>query len=75
VNEIMICPVCRTEYDLAYSMRNDEEVVTQSRCKCSRQNEKEKLDKAINSIAVKYGIKIREVSNAKDQSSTRKVSR
>jgi hypothetical protein len=46
-------------------------VVSQSRCKCPRVSDKERMNKAIKEIAKQFNIKIKEVSNAKNQSSTR----
>jgi len=44
--EIIICPTCKIEVDLIYFK---EEVIAQTRCKC-RTNDKEKLEKALQSI-------------------------
>lgn len=70
--EILSCSDCRSEYDLIYS---GDEVVSETRCKCYRQSQKEKLDKALKQLAIKFGLKERKVLNAKNQSSSRKVSR
>ena len=68
-SEIIYCSKCRTEYELLYDVNDT--VVSQSRCKCPRVSDKERMNKAIKEIAKQFNIKIKEVSNAKNQSSTR----
>lgn len=75
MSEILICQNCRTEYELQSSFKDDEEIVSQTRCKCIRKINKEKFDLAIKEIAKKFNIKLKEVTNEKSKSSTRKVSR
>jgi len=67
-SEIVYCSKCRSEYELMYQ---DDEVVTQTYCKCPRLSDKEKFDKAIRELEIKFNIKSKGVSNAKNQSSTR----
>jgi uncharacterized protein YbaR (Trm112 family) len=62
--EILICPKCKTEFDLQYE---DDEVVSQTNCKCNK-------TKLINGMKpLDYFIKQIEVLNEKSKSSTRKV--
>jgi len=75
MSEIVICPYCFYEYDLYYSLREEEEIVSQTRCLCPRKSDKQKLDWAINEVAKKFNIKLTGVSNEKYQSGSRKVSR
>jgi hypothetical protein len=64
--EILICPKCKTEFDLQYE---DDEVVSQTNCKCNK-------TKLINGMKpLDYFIKQIEVLNEKSKSSTRKISR
>lgn len=74
-SEILICPNCRTEYELQSSFKNDEEIVSQTRCKCTRKSEKEKFDLAIKKLAKKFNIKLSGVKNEKFKSGSRKISR
>lgn len=71
--EIVYCSKCRTEYELMYDVNDT--VVSQSRCKCPRVSDKERMNKAIKEIAKQFNIKLKEVSNEKSKSSTRKISR
>ena len=64
--EILICPKCKTEFDLQYS---NDEVVSQTNCKCN----KTKLINGMNPLD--YFIKQIEVLNEKSKSSTRKISK
>lgn len=75
MSEIFICPNCRTEYEIQSSFRDDEEIVSQTNCKCIKRINKEKFDLAIKEIAKKFNIKLKEVTNEKSKSSTRKISR
>ncbi len=62
--EILICTECNQEYDLNYSFKNDEEIVSQTNCGCVKHSHNIKwLDRAM------------ELLNAKNKSGTRKVSR
>ena len=62
--EILICPKCKTEFDLQYTY---DEVVSQTNCKCNK-------TKLINGMKpLDYFIKQYEVLNEKSKSSTRKV--
>ena len=64
--EILICPKCKTEFDLQYE---DDEVVSQTNCKCNK-------TKLINGMKpLDYFIKQYEVLNEKSKSGTRKVPR
>jgi uncharacterized protein YbaR (Trm112 family) len=64
--EILICPKCKTEFDLQYE---DDEVVSQTNCKCNK-------TKLINGMKpLDYFIKQYEVLNEKSKPSSRKVSR
>jgi uncharacterized protein YlbG (UPF0298 family) len=67
-SEIVYCSKCRSEYELMYK---DDEVVTQTYCKCPRLSDKERLNKAIKELKLKFNTKPKGVSNAKNQSSTR----
>ena len=75
MSELLICPNCRTEYELQYSLKDDEEIVSQTQCKCIRKINKEKFDLAIKELAKKFNIKLNEVTNEKFKSSTRKIPR
>jgi uncharacterized protein YbaR (Trm112 family) len=64
--EILICPKCKTEFDLQYK---DDEVVSQTNCKC-------KTTKLISGMKpLDFFLKQYEVLNEKSKSSSRKVSR
>jgi uncharacterized protein YlbG (UPF0298 family) len=67
-SEIVYCSKCRSEYELMYK---DDEVVNQTYCKCPRLSDKERLNKAIKELEQKFNTKLKGVSNAKNQSSTR----
>lgn len=75
MSELLICPNCRTEYELQSSLKDDEEIVSQTNCKCIRKINKEKFDQAIKEVARLFNIKLKGVTNEKFKSSTRKVSR
>lgn len=75
MSELLICPNCRTEYELQSSFKDDEEIVSQTQCKCIRKINKEKFDLAIKELAKKFNIKLNEVTNEKFKSSTRKIPR
>jgi len=59
-SEIVFCSKCRSEYELMYK---DDEVVTQTYCKCPRLSDKERLNKAIKELELKFNIKSKEVKN------------
>jgi hypothetical protein len=64
--EILVCSKCRTEFDLQYT---NDEVVSQTNCKCKKTN-------LINGMKpLDYFIKQIEVLNEKSKPSTRKVSK
>ena len=46
MSEIITCPSCQSECELIYSFKNEEQVVSQSRCKCALQKEKMILKEA-----------------------------
>ena len=47
ISESLSCPRCGKEYDILYSFKNDEEIVSQSRCGCVKQSHNIKpLDRA-----------------------------
>jgi hypothetical protein len=71
MSEILRCSVCRQEYELISAFNDEEEIVSQTRCACYKRLTKEKLDKAIEEVAKKLGIKIKEVKNEESKSSTR----
>jgi hypothetical protein len=73
MSEIIRCSVCRQEYELISAFDNEEEIVSQTRCACYKRLTKEKLDKAIEEVARKFNIKLKEVKNEKSKSSTRKI--
>ena len=62
--EIVYCSKCRTEYELMYDVNDT--VVSQSRCKCIRVSDKERMNKAIKELEKMFNIKTKEVSNAKN---------
>ncbi len=74
MSEIIRCPNCRQEYELISAFNNEEEIVSQTRCACYKSLTKEKLDKAIEEVARKFNIKLKEVKNEESKSSTRKIS-
>jgi hypothetical protein len=74
MSEIIRCPVCRQEYELISAFNDEEEIVSQTRCGCYKRLTKEKLDKAIEEVARRFNIKLKEVKNEKSKSSTRKIS-
>ena len=74
-SEILICPICRTEYELQLSFKDDEEIVSQTRCKCIRKSEKEKFDLAIKEPAKKFNIKLTGVKNEKSNRITNQISK
>ena len=62
--EILICAKCNQEYELNYSCKNDEEIVSQTKCGCVKHSHNIKpLDRAIG------------VLNEESKPGTRKVSR
>jgi hypothetical protein len=63
MSEIIRCPDCRQEYELISAFNNEEEIVSQTRCACYKRLAKEKLDKAIEEVVKKLGIKLKEVKN------------
>lgn len=75
MSEILICPNCRSEYELQSSFTDDEEIVSQTQCKCIRKVNKEKFDQAIKEVARLLNIKLKEVTNEKSKSSSCKISR
>lgn len=62
--EIVYCSKCRTEYELMYDVNDT--VVSQSRCKCIRVSDKERMNKAIKELEKMFNIKTKEVLNAKN---------
>lgn len=45
--EILICKKCKKEFDVLYSFKNDEEIVSQTNCGCVKQSHNIKpLDRA-----------------------------
>ena len=74
MSEIIRCPICRQEYELISAFNDEEEIVSQTRCACYKRLTKEKLDKAIEEVARKFNIKLKEVKNEKSKSGTRKIS-
>ena len=46
MSELITCSSCQSEYELSYSFKNEEEVVSQDRCKCALQKEKQILKEA-----------------------------
>lgn len=75
MSEIILCPLCLVECDCNYSYKDEAEIVSQTRCKCPRQSEKEVLKNALDQLAIKFGLKSTEVRNEKSKSSSRKISR
>lgn len=71
MSEIIRCPVCRQEYELISAFNDEEEIVSQTRCACYKRLTKEKLDKAIEEVAKKFNIKLKEIKNEESKSSTR----
>lgn len=64
ISETLSCARCGKEYDILYSFKNDEEIVSQTRCGCVKQSHNIKpLDRAF------------EVLNEELKSSLSKVSR
>ena len=62
--EIVYCSKCRSEYELMYDVNDT--VVSQSRCKCIRVSDKERMNKAIKELEKMFNIKTKEVLNAKN---------
>lgn len=67
-SEIIICPKCKTEFDLQYV---NDEVVSRSWCNCVV---KQKLTNGLKPLDYAFK-KINEVLNEKSKSGTRKVSK
>lgn len=69
-SEIIICHKCKQEIDLLYSQSNENEVVSQSKCRCNK-------EKLINGFKpLDYFISVyKRGSYAKDQSSVSQVSK
>lgn len=44
MSEILICDYCNCEYDVNYSFRNDEEIVSQTNCGCDKKSKIKSLD-------------------------------
>jgi regulator of sirC expression with transglutaminase-like and TPR domain len=65
MSEILRCSVCRQEYELISAFNNEEEIVSQTMCACYKRLTKEKLDKAIEEVARRFNIKLKEVKNEK----------
>ena len=69
--EIIRCPRCGAEYDLYYSLKDDDEVIGQSSCKCNKKtaliNGKKPLDYALEVLR-------KELLNEKSKQSTRSIS-
>lgn len=59
-NQILICSLCHSEYEHLYK---DDEVVSQSPCKCKKVRLDKPLDKAI--------LKLTEILNGKVNSSSK----
>jgi hypothetical protein len=75
MSEIIRCPDCRQEYELISAFNDEEEIVSQTRCACYKRLTKEKLDKAIEKVAKKLGIKLKEVKNEKSLSKNQRHSK
>ena len=64
--EILVCTRCNQEYDLNYSHKNDEEIVSQSNCGCVKQSHNIKpLDRAFEVLNEKLDFRINSVSKVR----------
>lgn len=64
-DSIEVCSICRAEYEIKYSMRDETQIVSQTRCKCYKRDVQspKQLDQAL--------LKLQEVLDEKHYSSSR----